>query len=522
MGNSMTMAEPDAAVNPLKVGLEAAHKVNPCTLVIFGASGDLTQRKLVPAIYNLAVDGLLPEPFAVLGAARSQMTDDEFRAKMRDAVNEHSRQQPVDKTIWGKLEKNLFYEPGSYHEDESYRELRERFDAIDKQTGTQGNRLFYLATPPSQFPLITKALGDAGLITPHKSEGPWTRVIFEKPFGHDLSSARALGKEIHSILSEDQVYRIDHYLGKETVQNILVFRLANGFFEPLWNSRYVDHVQVTVAESVGVEGRASYYESAGVVRDMLQSHILQLLTLLAMEPPATLGANAVRDEKVKVLRSLRAYSAADVRRNTVRGQYASGFIGGAAVPGYREEPDIAPDSDTATYVALRLAIDNWRWAGTPFYVRVGKRLPRRATEVAITFKAPPLTLFGHAGTSHSGPNVLGIKIQPDEGIYLAFSAKAPGLKMHIDSVRMDFHYATSFGVPSPEAYERLIVDAMAGDATLFARHDEVELSWEWVDHILDVWQQDGRVPLVHYDAGSEGPVEADQLMQRDGRVWRSI
>ncbi|GAB4316040.1 MAG: glucose-6-phosphate dehydrogenase [Candidatus Zixiibacteriota bacterium] len=515
-----TMKQP--TVNPLMAGLERSREVAPCTLVIFGASGDLTKRKLIGAIYNLAVDGLLPDKFAVVGAGRKEKSDEQFAREMREAVDEHSRRKPVDDRIWGKLAQNLYYQQGGYDDVESFTTLRDRLATIDKETGTQSNHLFYLATPPSQFPKIAKTLAAAGLISPVSDRSRWTRVIFEKPFGHDLDSARQLDDTIHSVLDESQIYRIDHYLGKETVQNIMVFRLGNGFFEPLWNSRYVDNVQITVAESVGVEGRTSYYEQSGVVRDMVQSHILQLLTLLAMEPPSMLTADAVRDEKVKVLRALRPYEAEDARRWTVRGQYDRGWIGGAEVPGYRELDGVADQSMTPTYVALRTHIDNWRWAGTPFYIRVGKRLPKRLTEVAITFKAPPLALFGHAGMSHTGPNVLGIKIQPDEGIYLAFSAKAPGMKMHLDSVRMDFHYATSFGVSSPEAYERLILDAFSGDATLFARTDEVDLSWRWVDQLLRCWDTDACVPLARYAAGSDGPEEAAQMLRRDGRRWRSL
>lgn len=503
-------------------GLEQVSNAEPCIMVIFGATGDLTHRKLIGAIYNLAVDNLLSEAFAVVGFARREMDDQQFAGNMREALGEHSRRQPINEQVWERLGSRVFYHSGSFGDSEAYVSLAKRLAALDRELGTKGNRLFYLATPPEHFPKIVNGLSSAGLIAPAEDTSRWTRVIVEKPFGHDLDSARSLDRTLHDDFAEPQIYRIDHYLGKETVQNILVFRLGNGFFEPLWNSRYVDHVQITVAESVGVEGRAAYYEKAGVVRDMLQSHILQLLTLLAMEPPVTLAADSVRDEKVKVLRSLRAFSPQDVRRHTVRGQYAAGRIGGAPVIGYRDEPGVAPESMIDTYTALKVSIDNWRWAGTPFYVRVGKRLPRRATEVAITFKAPPLALFAQAGVSHGGPNVLGIRIQPNEGIYLAFSAKAPGQKMHIDSVRMDFQYATSFGVSSPEAYERLILDAIAGDATLFARTDEVDLSWEWIDRILNVWHGEGGVPLAFYPAGSEGPAEADLLLQRDGRRWRSI
>jgi len=508
--------------NPLLEGLEEASRAEPCVIVIFGATGDLTHRKLIGAIYNLAVENLLPETFAVVGFARRVKDDQTFAGEMRTALDEHSRRLPIDETVWARLAPHIHYHSGSFGDSAAYASLAKRLEKLDKELKGRGNRLFYLATPPEHFPTIVNGLSSAGMIAPAEDRSRWTRVIVEKPFGRDLDSARALDRTLHSALAESQIYRIDHYLGKETVQNILVFRLGNGFFEPLWNSRYVDHVQITVAESVGVEGRAAYYEKAGVVRDMLQSHILQLLTLLAMEPPVTLGADAVRDEKVKVLRSLRVFSPPDVRRHTVRGQYAAGLIGGTPVAGYREEPGVDPVSMIDTYTAFRLSIDNWRWAGTPFYVRVGKRLPRRSTEVAITFKAPPLALFAQAGVAHSGPNVLGIRIQPNEGIYLAFSAKAPGQKMHIDSVRMDFQYSTSFGVSSPEAYERLILDALSGDATLFARTDEVDLSWEWVDRILNVWHGEGGVPLVFYPAGSEGPTEADLLLQRDGRRWRSI
>lgn len=510
------------AANPLMAGLDSQRDVPPCTLVIFGATGDLTKRKLIGAVYNLAVDGLLPDHFAMVGAGRREKSDEQFTNELREALDEHSRRQPVDDHVWKKLAQNLHYHQGDYDDKESFAKLRDRLKKIDEEAGTHSNHLFYLATPPSVFPQVATLLSKAGMISPVSDDSRWTRVIFEKPFGHDLESAQKLDETVHSVLDESQIYRIDHYLGKETVQNIMVFRLGNGFFEPLWNSRYVDNVQITVAESVGVEGRTSYYDQSGVVRDMVQSHILQLLTLLAMEPPSTLTADGVRDEKVKVLQALRPYETDDVRRWTVRGQYDAGWIGGAKVPGYCELDGVEDNSTTPTYVALRAHIDNWRWAGTPFYIRVGKRMTRRLTEVAITFKAPPLALFGHAGVSHTGPNILGIKIQPDEGIYLAFSAKAPGMKMHLDSVRMDFHYATSFGVSSPEAYERLILDAFSGDATLFARTDEVDLSWRWVDQLLGCWNSDVRVPLARYAAGTEGPAEAAQMLRRDGREWRSL
>lgn len=510
------------AAHPLMEGLGETRDIDPCVMVIFGATGDLTHRKLIDALYNLALDNLLPESFAVVGVARREKSDAQFAAELKESVSRFSRRQPIVDAAWDRLARHIHYHCSEFHDAAGYASLADRLGEIDEMAGTRGNRLFYLATPPDQFPVIIGQLRTAGLSASASGSAGWARIIIEKPFGRDLVSARALDRTVHSAFDEHQVYRIDHYLGKETVQNILVFRLGNGFFEPLWNSRYVDHVQMTVAESVGVEGRAAYYESAGVARDMLQSHILQLFTLLAMEPPASLAANAVRDEKVKVLRSLRPLDGADVRRFTVRGQYTAGAVGGARVPGYREEPGVAPDSTTATYLALKMELDNWRWAGTPFYLRVGKRLPRRATEVAITFKAPPLSLFKKANVAHAGPNVLGIKIQPDEGIYLAFSAKAPGNRMHLDSVRMDFHYATSFGVSTPEAYERLILDAIAGDATLFARTDEVELSWEWVDRILNVWENDPHMPLSLHPAGTEGPIESDVLLQRDGRRWRSI
>lgn len=513
---------PLSSDNPLALGLDQAKGNEPCVIVIFGATGDLTRRKLIGAIYNLAVESLLPDSFAVVGFARREKADGQFSGEMHEALRRFSRRQPIDPETWERLGSRIFYHCDPFDDPGAYQRLGVRLVELDRQLGTRGNRLFYLATPPEHFPAIVNGLSAAGLIAARDDTSRWTRVIVEKPFGHDYQSARALDRILHDAFAETQIYRIDHYLGKETVQNILVFRLGNGFFEPLWNSRYVDHVQITVAESVGVEGRAAYFEKAGVVRDMLQSHILQLLTLLAMEPPVTLAADSVRDEKVKVLRSLRPFTPQDVRRSTVRGQYAAGWIGGTGVIGYREEPGVDQHSTTDTYAALKVTIDNWRWAGTPFYIRVGKRLPKRATEVAITFKAPPLVLFGQAGVSHTGPNVLGIRIQPGEGIYLAFSAKAPGQKMHIDSVRMDFQYATSFGVSSPEAYERLILDAIAGDATLFARTDEVELSWDWVDRILSVWHDGDGVPLASYQAGSEGPAEASTLLLRDGRRWRSI
>jgi glucose-6-phosphate 1-dehydrogenase len=506
-------------VNPLREGLSTRAVPQPCAIVIFGATGDLTHRKLVPALYNLAADGELPPAVAVIGFARRPKKDDEFRAEMEEATRKFSR-QPVRDEIWKTFAQSLFYHQSEFADGDGYKKLAEQLAKIDKERGTRGNRLFYLAVAPDQFEPILKNLKAAGLN--QAPEGSWARVIVEKPFGTDLASARELNRIVQSAFSEEQTYRIDHFLGKETAQNILVLRFANAIFEPLWNTRYIDHVQITAAETLGVEGRAGYYEGAGALRDMVQNHLLQLLCLVAMEAPTDLRADSIRDEKVKVVRSLRRMRGADVAKNVVRGQYAEGAINGQPVPPYRQEKNVDPKSMTETYAAVRLYIDNWRWADVPVYMRVGKRLPKSATEISVHFKKAPAVLFNKE-TVTIDQNVLVIRIQPDEGISLRMLAKIPGTSLRIEPVKMDFHYGTSFDKASPEAYERLLLDAMSGDATLFARRDEVEEAWAFIDSIEEAWHAKKDAPeLNFYPAGSWGPEAADDLLARDGRAWRRL
>ncbi|MEE8347746.1 MAG: glucose-6-phosphate dehydrogenase, partial [Dehalococcoidia bacterium] len=466
----MTVQEP--VDNPLRAGMRSQRTPEPNTLVIFGATGDLTQRKLIPALYNLALEGLLPGGFSAVGFARRSKTHDSFRSEMKSAAAKHSRTKPLQASVWDGFASNIHYHQSEFSDVGGYTALAETLAKIESKSGAR-NRLYYLATPPGYYAEIARHLGEAGLT---RADNGWTRIIVEKPFGRDLASAAELNRTLNSAFEEDQVYRIDHYLGKETVQNILVFRFANGIFEPIWNRRYVDHVQITVAESIGVEGRGPYYERAGVIRDIVQNHAMQLLSLAAMEPPATFEPNAVRDEKVKVLRAVRPIPAGDADHFTVRGQYGPGAISGQTVVGYREEERVAADSTTETYLALKLFIDNWRWAGVPFYIRSGKRLPKRVTEIAIVFRQPPLSLFPTTGGSSIEPNVLSMTIQPDEGISLKFGSKVPGPQaaLRIRPVEMDFRYGTSFGFTAGDAYERLLLEAMLGDSTLFTRRDEVE------------------------------------------------
>ena len=506
----MTLATP--AANPLREGLRLARVPQPATLVLFGGSGDLAHRKLLPALYNLALQRLLPASFAVVGAARGAITEDAFRAELRDAVSKFSRTKPLNEEVWQAFEQNIHFV--ATPDDAGYDELARTLDRVDAEAGTNGNRLFYLATPPQAYAPIVRAIG-----AHHLRGNGWSRVVVEKPFGRDLQSATELTRIVHEVFREDEVFRIDHYLGKETVQNILVLRFANGIFEPVWNRQYVDHVQITVAESLGVEERAEYYDHAGAMRDIVQNHLLQLLALVAMEPPAAFDDRAVRDEKVTVLRALRPISEREVGARTVRGNYARGFIEGAEVPGYVEEPGVPADSQTETFVALRCFVDNWRWEGTPFYIRTGKRLPKRTTEIAIRFRVAPHRIFARDSSEGMDANELVLRIQPDEGISLTFGAKVPVQGFRIRTVNMDFVYGASFMLDAPDAYETLILDALRGDATLFTRRDEVEQQWTFIDPILDAWRR-GVPALSSYPAGSWGPPEGETLIERDGRGWR--
>jgi glucose-6-phosphate 1-dehydrogenase len=489
----------------------------PCIMVIFGASGDLTQRKLIPALYSLMCDGLLPDEFAMIGYARKPKTNESFRQEMRAACEEFARVKPIDEVTWAKFARSLHYQQGEYDNPDDYRTLCQRLDAIAQAHGSGPNRLFYLSTPPEVYPAIIEHVGSVMCTGAAGSDRHWARIIIEKPFGHDLQSARALNEHVHRYFREDQVYRIDHYLGKETVQNIFVFRFANGIFEPIWNRRYVDNVQITVAESIGISNRGSYYEKAGVIRDIMQNHMLQLLALTAMEPPAEFSADAVRNEKVKVLKALRV----DTSRGdgTVRGQYGPGKMDGKVVPGYTQEEGVAPDSTTETYLAMKLFVDNWRWAGVPFYVRSGKRMASRLTEIVIQFKMPPLLLFKEVTARAIEPNMLIMNIQPHEGISLHFTAKSPGSTDRVQTVVMDFNYETTFKTPAPEAYERLLLDAMLGDSTLFTRNDEVEAAWALITPVIERWEAGKGSFIELYRSGSWGPKEADDFIAADGRKW---
>ena len=494
--------------NPLLEGLQLRRTPDPCVLSIFGASGDLTKKKLLPALYSLAFRRLLPEKFAVVGVARTEESDDDFRERMKEAVQEHARDEFRDE-VWEPLAEGMRYVATDFSDEGGEDEVARTLTELDEERNTGGNRVYYLAIPPSVFPTVVNALGR------RRSTEGWTRLIVEKPFGHDLESALTLNAAIQEHFTEDEVFRIDHYLGKETVQNMLALRFANGIFEPIWNRQFIDHVQMTVAETIGIEGRAGYYEQAGAVRDIFQNHLLQLLAITAMEPPIDFTAESVRNEKVKVLRSLHTPGP----KSVVRGQYGRGFVEGEEVPGYREEKGVAADSTTDTYVAAKLYVDNWRWADTPFYVRMGKRLARRETTIAIQFKRAPHPPFEETAGDGLRPNVLLVHIQPDEGVSLAIGAKVPGQGMTIRTVHMDFLYGGAFRTGMPEAYERLILDAMLGDATLFTRTDEVEEQWKLVDAIVAAWKRD-RPSFPNYPAGTWGPPSADELLARDGRSWR--
>jgi glucose-6-phosphate 1-dehydrogenase len=478
-------------------------------LVIFGVTGDLTTRKLIPALYELHIAGKLPDDMLVVGFARRDWSDDAMRSHLQEGVQAHARSQPIDDSALRDLLSRMRYVRSTFDDLDGYQRLNKLLNDINA-----GNRLYYLAAPPQAYPVVVEKIGEACL-----AECPrgWTRIVVEKPYGFDLKSAEMLDKVVHDVFKEDQVYRIDHYLGKETVQNILVLRFANGIFEPLWNRLNVDHVQITVAETVGIGSRAGYYDKTGVIRDMFQNHILQLLALTAMEAPVAFTADAVRDEKLKILRSLRPINGDEAIKQTFRAQYVSGWIKGKRVAGYKDEEGVPQDSITETYLAARLHVDNWRWAGVPFYIRSGKRLPRRITEIAVHFKQVPLPLFGWKNMAGAAPNILAINIQPDEGITLSFGAKSPGPENQIAPVKMEFDYVESFGAEPPEAYERLLLDSLAGDATLFTRTDEVHAAWKFVTDIIEGWEHNPQKNLPVYEAGTWGPPGADEFIHHDIR-----
>jgi len=507
--------------NPFQETLIQRHSAEPCTMVIFGATGDLTHRKLIPALYNLAAGGDLPPQFKVVGFARRDKTDEGFVAELEEGNKKHSR-QGHDPTLWASFGQSIHYHKSEFQDLEGYKALKDLLDKFDETRGAPANRLFYLASAPEFFDDIMIKLRESGLNV--GASGKWARVVCEKPFGKDLKTAKRLNEVVSQTFEEKDTYRIDHYLGKETAQNIMVMRFANLIFEPLWNNRFIDNIQITCGENLGMEGgRGGYYDTAGALRDMVQNHLLQLLSLVAMEPPTDLSADSVRDEKVKVIRSLRKWRGVEeVSKNVVRAQYTAGSVDGVERPGYRQEDRVNPESNTETYVALRLFVDTWRWQGVPFYVRVGKQLPKKATEISVHFKSPPQAPFPTA-LQKGTRNVLVFRIQPDEGISLRMLSKLPGVQLLMQPVKMDFRYSTSFGKASPEAYERLLLDAMAGDATLFARRDEVENAWAFIDEIEHAWHNEGpQPPMCEYPAGSWGPKEADELLNADGRVWRRL
>ena len=544
------MAEGALLTNPLRAAIRAERTPQPCAMVIFGATGDLTKRKLMPALYNLALENPLPAGFTVVAVARRPMSNDEWRQYVKDSINEFSRNRPINPAVWDSFSQGLFYHQTEFHDPAGYERLGQLLHELDHERGVNGNHIFYLATAPEYYPEIIHRLGQAKLArkenhthnvaAPHRpradghiahaappqdgEEHPagWTRIIIEKPFGHDLETARELNRKVLRVFSEDQVYRIDHYLGKETVQNILVFRFSNGIFEPIWNRRYIDNVQITVAEQVGVETRAGYYENAGALRDMVQNHMLQLLMLTAMEPPIGFEANGVRDEKVKVLHAIPPLDEDTVAKNVVRAQYGPGWLNGQMEPAYRQEPGVSPASTTETYIALKLEVDNWRWAGVPFYLRTGKRLAKRVTEIDIEFKRPPFMLFKHTDVTELQPNILSLRIQPNEGISLRFGAKVPGGAMKIRAVNMDFLYGSTFAGEAPEAYERLLLDCMLGDSTLFTRRDETEAAWNLINGVLEERERHPASQIALYESGSWGPKEADALLERDKRNWRRL
>lgn len=500
---------------------ETVPPVEPCTLVIFGGSGDLAKRRLIPALYNLLLDGLMPSNYVVLGLGRTPMSDDEFRSAVRDGVIKHSRQALIEDT-WNAFAGHLFYMAGENEDQDTYLRLKARAGELEQIFRLPGNRIFYLSIPPSSFTPVCEGLSSSGAAVKANGQSPYARIIVEKPVGRDLTSAQAINAVTGRVFDESQIFRIDHYLGKETVQNLMVVRFANSIFEPIWNHKYIDHVQITVSEAEGVGTRASYYEEAGALRDMVQNHLLQLLCLVAMEPPYSLDPDVVRNAKMEVLRCLRPIAGKDVEKFTVRAQYSEGIAHEKAVPGYRREAGVNSNSTTETYVALKCFVENWRWSGVPFYLRTGKALPLRASEIAVQFKEIPQILFNANAQAPQAPNVLTLRIQPEEGLSLRIVSRVPGTRAQTHPVEMNFKYGEVFGRPSPEAYERLLLDVMTGDASRFMRRDAVEASWAWITQILDGWQQSGQRWLPEYQAGTWGPVEADRLIQNDGRSWRTL
>jgi glucose-6-phosphate 1-dehydrogenase len=520
------MSQSPVLVNPLREGISLDQAGEPCAMIILGAHGDLTKRKLLPALYALCQQGLLPPGFCIVGMSRTKMTDEEFRQSMGESIQKYATDLVFDKQLWDKFAGSMYYLSSNFGKEEGFAPLAKLLKDLEQKHGTRGNNLFYMATPPSLYEDIVDRLAESGLAQKRPGErAPWPRIIVEKPFGRDLDSAAKLDEHIHNVFQESQVFRIDHYLGKETVQNIMILRFANSIFEPLWNRHYVDNVQITNAETIGVEGRGGYYEEAGNLRDMIQNHMLQLVSMVSMEPPISMDAEAIRDEKAKVLRCMRPFDVKNLGASVVRGQYDNGFILGQEVPAYRKEPSVSPNSNTETFTALKLFIDNWRWADVPFYVRSGKRLAKATTEVSIQFKRTPHRLFSETlgGTfGNLGPNVLVLHIQPEEGISLKFVTKQPGTATQLRWLSMDFNYGTAFGVRSPSAYERLVHDCILGDASLFARTDAVEASWSLITPILENWAKESPKQFPNYAAGTWGPAESDALLQADGRSWRQL